>query len=223
LLGYEQALTRQDSLTGEWYDCSSHMLWIGDRTRQADHAHVEFLRGVKNPIGMKCGPTMDEDDLIRLIDILNPENEAGRLTLIARMGADKVFDNLPRLVKRVKAEGRKVVWSCDPMHGNTIKASTGYKTRPFDAILAEVKNFFDVHKAEGTHAGGVHFEMTGTDVTECIGGAREVTEDALSDRYHTHCDPRLNGGQALELAFLIAEMIKKERDSIRAEQMAASA
>ncbi|WP_417827984.1 class II 3-deoxy-7-phosphoheptulonate synthase [Thalassospira sp.] len=223
LLGYEQALTRQDSLTGEWYDCSSHMLWIGDRTRQADHAHVEFLRGVNNPIGMKCGPTMDEDDLIRLIDILNPKNEAGRLTLIARMGADKVFDNLPRLVKRVKAEGRKVVWSCDPMHGNTIKASTGYKTRPFDAILSEVKNFFDVHKAEGTHAGGVHFEMTGTDVTECIGGAREVTEDALSDRYHTHCDPRLNGGQALELAFLIAEMIKKERDSVRAEQMAASA
>ncbi|MBC06741.1 class II 3-deoxy-7-phosphoheptulonate synthase [Thalassospira sp.] len=223
LLGYEQALTRQDSLTGEWYDCSSHMLWIGDRTRQADHAHVEFLRGVKNPIGMKCGPTMDEDDLIRLIDILNPENEAGRLTLIARMGADKVFDNLPRLVKRVKAEGRKVVWSCDPMHGNTIKASTGYKTRPFDAILSEVKNFFDVHKAEGTHAGGVHFEMTGTDVTECIGGAREVTEEALSDRYHTHCDPRLNGGQALELAFLMAEMIKKERDSVRAEQMAASA
>ncbi len=223
LLGYEQALTRQDSLTGEWYDCSAHMLWIGDRTRQADHAHVEFLRGVKNPIGMKCGPTMDEDDLIRLIDILNPQNEAGRLTLIARMGADNVFDNLPRLVKRVKAEGRKVVWSCDPMHGNTIKASSGYKTRPFDAILSEVKNFFDVHKAEGTHAGGVHFEMTGTDVTECIGGAREVTEDALSDRYHTHCDPRLNGGQALELAFLMAEMIKKERDSVRAEQMAASA
>ncbi|AXO15895.1 class II 3-deoxy-7-phosphoheptulonate synthase [Thalassospira indica] len=223
LLGYEQALTRQDSLTGEWYDCSAHMLWIGDRTRQADHAHVEFLRGVKNPIGMKCGPSMDEDDLIRLIDILNPQNEAGRLTLIARMGADNVFDNLPRLVKRVKAEGRKVVWSCDPMHGNTIKASSGYKTRPFDAILSEVKNFFDVHKAEGTHAGGVHFEMTGTDVTECIGGAREVTEDALSDRYHTHCDPRLNGGQALELAFLMAEMIKKERDSVRAEQMAASA
>lgn len=223
LLGYEQALTRQDSLTGEWYDCSAHMLWIGDRTRQADHAHVEFLRGVKNPIGMKCGPTMDEDDLIRLIDILNPQNEAGRLTLIARMGADNVFDNLPRLVKRVKVEGRKVVWSCDPMHGNTIKASSGYKTRPFDAILSEVKNFFDVHKAEGTHAGGVHFEMTGTDVTECIGGAREVTEDALSDRYHTHCDPRLNGGQALELAFLMAEMIKKERDSVRAEQMTASA
>jgi len=223
LLGYEQALTRQDSLTGEWYDCSAHMLWIGDRTRNLDGAHVEFMRGVKNPIGMKCGPTMDEDDLIRLIDALNPGNEAGRLTLIARMGADKVMDHLPRLVKRVKAEGRKVVWSCDPMHGNTIKANNGYKTRPFDAILSEVKTFFDVHKAEGTHAGGVHFEMTGTDVTECIGGAREVTEDALSDRYHTHCDPRLNGGQALELAFLMAEMIKKERDSVRAEQMAASA
>ncbi|KZB69335.1 MULTISPECIES: class II 3-deoxy-7-phosphoheptulonate synthase [Thalassospira] len=223
LLGYEQALTRQDSLTGEYYDCSAHMLWIGDRTRNLDGAHVEFMRGVKNPIGMKCGPTMDEDDLIRLIDRLNPQNEAGRLTLIARMGADKVGDHLPRLVKRVKAEGRKVVWSCDPMHGNTIKAANGYKTRPFDSILSEVKNFFDVHKAEGTHAGGVHFEMTGTDVTECIGGAREVTEDALSDRYHTHCDPRLNGGQALELAFLMAEMIKKERDSIRAEQLAASA
>ncbi|PKR47393.1 class II 3-deoxy-7-phosphoheptulonate synthase [Thalassospira povalilytica] len=223
LLGYEQALTRQDSLTGEYYDCSAHMLWIGDRTRNLDGAHVEFMRGVKNPIGMKCGPTMDEDDLIRLIDRLNPQNEAGRLTLIARMGADKVGDHLPRLVKRVKAEGRKVVWSCDPMHGNTIKAANGYKTRPFDSILSEVKNFFDVHKAEGTHAGGVHFEMTGTDVTECIGGAREVTEDALSDRYHTHCDPRLNGGQALELAFLMAEMIKKERDSTRAEQLAASA
>ncbi|WP_430472957.1 class II 3-deoxy-7-phosphoheptulonate synthase [Thalassospira lucentensis] len=223
LLGYEQALTRQDSLTGEWYDCSAHMLWIGDRTRNLDGAHVEFMRGVKNPIGMKCGPTMDEDDLIRLIDALNPANEAGRLTLIARMGADKVMDHLPRLVRRVKEEGRKVVWSCDPMHGNTIKATNGYKTRPFDAILSEVKTFFDVHKAEGTHAGGVHFEMTGTDVTECIGGAREVTEDALSDRYHTHCDPRLNGGQALELAFLMAEMIKKERDSVRAEQMAASA
>ncbi|MEQ8287536.1 class II 3-deoxy-7-phosphoheptulonate synthase [Thalassospira sp.] len=223
LLGYEQALTRQDSLTGEWYDCSAHMLWIGDRTRNLDGAHVEFMRGVKNPIGMKCGPTMDEDDLIRLIDALNPANEAGRLTLIARMGADKVMDHLPRLVRRVKAEGRKVVWSCDPMHGNTIKAANGYKTRPFDSILSEVKTFFDVHKAEGTHAGGVHFEMTGTDVTECIGGAREVTEDALSDRYHTHCDPRLNGGQALELAFLMAEMIKKERDSVRAEQIAASA
>ncbi|WP_404425206.1 class II 3-deoxy-7-phosphoheptulonate synthase [Thalassospira australica] len=223
LLGYEQALTRQDSLTGDWYDCSAHMLWIGDRTRQLDGAHVEFMRGVHNPIGMKCGPTTDEDDLIRLIDALNPKNEAGRLTLIARMGAGKVEDHLPRLVQRVKAEGRKVVWSCDPMHGNTIKAANGYKTRTFDAILSEVKSFFDVHKAEGTHAGGVHFEMTGTDVTECIGGAREVTEDSLSDRYHTHCDPRLNGGQALELAFLVAEMIKKERDSVRAEQFAASA
>ncbi|MCC9624241.1 3-deoxy-7-phosphoheptulonate synthase class II [Thalassospira sp. MA62] len=222
LLGYEQALTRQDSLTGEWYDCSSHMLWIGDRTRQADHAHVEFLRGVNNPIGMKCGPTMDPDDLIRLIDILNPENEPGRLTLIARMGAGKVEDNLPRLVKKVKEEGRKVVWSCDPMHGNTVKATNGFKTRPFDAILSEVKSFFDVHKAEGTHPGGVHFEMTGTDVTECIGGAREVTVDSLSDRYHTHCDPRLNGQQALELAFLIAEMIKAERDNVR-DQLAASA
>ncbi len=212
LLWYEEALTRQDSLNGKWYDCSAHMLWIGDRTRQIDGAHVEYLRGVDNPIGMKCGPTSDPDDLIRLIDHLNPENEAGRLTLIARMGEDKVADYLPALVRRVKAEGRKVVWSCDPMHGNTIKAESGYKTRPFERVLGEVKNFFAVHNAEGTHAGGVHFEMTGQDVTECTGGARAISDDDLSQRYHTHCDPRLNGEQSLELAFLIADSLKQARD-----------
>jgi 3-deoxy-7-phosphoheptulonate synthase len=191
------------------------MLWIGDRTRNIDEAHVEFMRGIKNPIGMKCGPTMETDDLIRLIDVLNPENEAGRLTLIARMGHDRVEENLPRLVQAVEREGRKVVWSCDPMHGNTIKSSSGYKTRPFDRILAEVKGFFNVHRAEGSYAGGVHFEMTGQDVTECIGGAQAISEDRLGDRYHTHCDPRLNASQALELAFLIAEQLKQEREDIR--------
>ncbi len=211
LLPYEQALTRRDSLTGDWYDCSAHMLWIGDRTRQPDGAHVEFLRGVHNPLGLKCGPTLKIDDLLRLIDILNPGNLPGRLTLIARMGADQVEKALPPLVRAVKREGKKVIWSCDPMHGNTIKAATGYKTRPFDRILQEVRGFFGVHHGEGTHAGGVHFEMTGQDVTECIGGARAITEAELSDRYHTHCDPRLNGGQALELAFLISEQLKAER------------
>lgn len=211
LLWYEEALTRQDSINGKWYDCSAHMLWIGDRTRQPDSAHVEFMKGVDNPIGMKCGPTMDPDELIRLIDTLNPHNEPGRLTLIARMGHDKVEDYLPGLVRKVKQEGRNVVWSCDPMHGNTIKADSGYKTRPFDRILTEVKKFFEVHNAEGTHGGGVHFEMTGRDVTECLGGAQAITEDGLSERYHTHCDPRLNGKQALELAFLIAEELKEAR------------
>ena len=211
LLNFEQTLTRVDSLTGKWYGCSAHMLWIGDRTRQLDGAHVEYMRGVQNPIGMKCGPTMEPDDLLRLIDTLNPQNIPGRLTLIARMAHDKVEAKLPALVRAVKRHGAKVVWSCDPMHGNTIKSSTGYKTRPFDRILAEVKGFFAVHRAEGTHAGGVHFEMTGQDVTECIGGAKAVTEDALADRYHTHCDPRLNATQALELAFLIAEQLKAER------------
>ncbi|WP_259780485.1 class II 3-deoxy-7-phosphoheptulonate synthase [Aestuariispira ectoiniformans] len=211
LLWYEEALTRQDSINGKWYDCSAHMLWIGDRTRQPESAHVEFMKGVDNPIGMKCGPTMDPDELIRLIDILNPENEAGRLTLIARMGHDKVEQYLPKLVRKVKEEGRNVVWSCDPMHGNTIKADSGYKTRPFDRILTEVRKFFEVHNAEGTHGGGVHFEMTGSDVTECLGGAQAITEDGLSERYHTHCDPRLNGKQALELAFLIAEELKEAR------------
>jgi 3-deoxy-7-phosphoheptulonate synthase len=211
LLWYEQALTRRDSLSGGWYDCSAHMIWIGDRTRRADSAHVEFCRGIQNPIGMKCGPSSDPDELIRMIDILNPRNEAGRLTLIARMGSDKVMDHLPALVRRVKQEGRKVVWSCDPMHGNVIKSDSGFKTRPFERILSEVRQFFDVHSAEGTHAGGVHFEMTGQDVTECLGGAQEISDADLSARYHTHCDPRLNGTQALELAFLIAEELKANR------------
>ncbi|MBK8158093.1 MAG: 3-deoxy-7-phosphoheptulonate synthase class II [Rhodospirillaceae bacterium] len=211
LLNFEQTLTRTDSLTGKWYGCSAHMLWIGDRTRQPDGAHVEFMRGIQNPIGLKCGPSMDPDELLRLIDILNPQNIPGRLTLIARMAHDKVEAKLPPLVRAVKRHGGKVVWSCDPMHGNTIKSSTGYKTRPFDRILGEVRGFFDVHRAEGTHAGGVHFEMTGQDVTECTGGAKAVTEEALADRYHTHCDPRLNATQALELAFLIAEQLKAER------------
>ncbi|MFP6744078.1 MAG: 3-deoxy-7-phosphoheptulonate synthase class II [Alphaproteobacteria bacterium] len=214
LLSYEQAMTRVDSTTGDWYDCSAHMLWIGDRTRQLDGAHVEFLKGVGNPIGMKAGPTLDPDDLLHIIDTLNPENEPGRLTLIARMGADNVEAGLAPLVRAVKAEGRTVVWACDPMHGNTIKSSNGYKTRPVSRILDEVSGFFAVHQAEGTHAGGVHFEMTGQDVTECIGGAQDITERSLSDRYHTHCDPRLNASQALELAFLIAGALKKERQEV---------
>jgi 3-deoxy-7-phosphoheptulonate synthase len=222
LLQYEQALTRVDSLTGEWYDCSAHMLWIGDRTRQPDGAHVEFLRGVKNPIGLKCGPSLDPDALLRLIDILNPANEPGRLTLIARMGAEKVESRLPVLIRAVQREGRAVVWSCDPMHGNTVKSSSGYKTRPFDRILSEVKSFFAVHRAEGTHAGGVHFEMTGQDVTECIGGAQAITDERLADRYHTHCDPRLNASQSLELAFLIAEALKAERAAQARQLKAAS-
>jgi len=211
LLNFEQALTRQDSLTGDWYDCSAHMLWIGDRTRQPDHAHVEFLRGVHNPIGIKIGPSTKIDDLRRLLSILNPDNKPGRITLIARMGSEKVTELLPPIVRAVKAEGHSVVWSSDPMHGNIIKASSGYKTRSVDAILNEMKGFFEVHRAEGTHAGGVHFEMTGEDVTECIGGAFQITEDRLGDRYHTHCDPRLNADQSLELAFLIADTLKKAR------------
>lgn len=211
LLNYEEPLTRIDSLTGQWYACSSHMLWIGDRTRQLDGAHVEFLRGVNNPIGLKCGPSLDPDDLIRLIDRLNPKNDPGRLTLIARMGADKVENYLPKLVRRVQQEGRSVVWSCDPMHGNTVKSSSGYKTRPFDAILREVRGFFAVHRAEGSYAGGVHFEMTGQEVTECIGGAQAIDDGMLGNRYHTHCDPRLNASQALELAFLLAAELKTER------------
>ena len=205
LLGYEQALTRLDSTSGEYYDTSAHMLWIGDRTRQPDGAHVEFLSGVKNPLGLKCGPSLEPDELITLLDKLNPENEAGRVTLIARFGHDNVESHLPALIRKVTAEGRKVVWSCDPMHGNTIKASNGYKTRPVDRILTEVQRFMAVHHSEGTHAGGIHFEMTGQNVTECLGGAQAISEEDLSSRYHTHCDPRLNGSQALELAFLIAE------------------
>ncbi|HTO85319.1 MAG TPA: 3-deoxy-7-phosphoheptulonate synthase class II [Methylomirabilota bacterium] len=223
LLTYEQALTRVDSLTGRWYDCSAHLLWIGDRTRQPDSAHVEFLRGVENPLGLKCGPSLDPDELLRLIDILNPQNIPGRLTLIARMGFDKVEAKLPALIRAVQRHGAKVVWSCDPMHGNTVKSSSGYKTRPFDRILSEVKSFFAVHRAEGTHAGGVHFEMTGQNVTECIGGAQAITDDQLADRYHTHCDPRLNASQSLELAFLIAEGLKGERVAGNGKRIAATA
>jgi 3-deoxy-7-phosphoheptulonate synthase len=211
LLNFEQALTRQDSITGDWYDCSAHMLWIGDRTRQVDGAHVEFLRGVKNPLGFKAGPTMKADDLLRLLDILNPENEAGRINIIARMGADNVTEHLPELVRAVKAEGREVLWSSDPMHGNTVKSSTGYKTRMVDDVLREMKGFFDVHAAEGTYAGGVHFEMTGQNVTECMGGAHDISAEDLHNRYHTACDPRLNADQALELAFLIADTLKEAR------------
>ncbi len=219
LLRYEEAMTRIDSLTGEWYDTSAHMLWVGERTRQLDNAHLEFLSGIANPIGAKIGPTTEPDYLIELIDRLNPENEPGRLTLISRMGADKVEDALPALVRKVKAEGRSVVWSCDPMHGNTVKASSGYKTRHFDQIIREVEGFFAVHNGEGTHPGGVHFELTGQDVTECVGGAQAITEADLSSRYHTHCDPRLNGRQALELAFAFADRLKEERISNKATVM----
>ena len=223
LLPYEEALTRIDSTTGDWYDCSAHMLWIGERTRQPDGAHVEFVRGIKNPVGVKVGPGATPDELLRLIDILNPANEPGRLTLITRMGAGKPAEKLPALVRAVQREGRVVVWCCDPMHGNTHTSSTGYKTRSFDKILAEVREFFAVHEAEGTYAGGVHFEMTGQDVTECIGGAQAITEEGLRDRYHTHCDPRLNASQSLELAFLLADALKrKRRGSGRAPQVAAA-
>ncbi len=211
LLPYEQALTRVDSTTGDWYDVSAHMLWIGDRTRGPDDAHVEFLRGVNNPLGLKCGPSLDVDDLLRLIDKLNPTNEAGRLTLIARMGADKVEASLPPLLRRIKAEGRHVVWCTDPMHGNTEKTSTSYKTRHFSKVLAEVKGFFDVCGAEGVWPGGIHLEMTGRNVTECTGGASDITEHDLKECYETHCDPRLNASQALELAFLVAAQLKPLR------------
>ena len=216
LLPYEQALTRVDSTTGDWYDVGAHMLWIGDRTRQPDGAHVEFLRGVGNPLGIKCGPTSDPDQLIQLIDILNPQNEAGRITLISRMGAGKVEAHLPKLINRIRSEGRTVVWCCDPMHGNTIKTDNGFKTRDFDAVLAEVKDFFAVHRGEGTHPGGVHFELTGQNVTECIGGAEKITAARLGENYATACDPRLNGSQGLELAFLLAEMLKDERSKAEA-------
>lgn len=215
LLEYEEALCRVDSISGQPVAGSGHMIWIGDRTRQPDGAHVEFARGVLNPIGLKCGPSTTADDLKVLMAKLNPENEAGRLTLIARFGAGKVGDNLPRLIKAVQEEGAKVLWSCDPMHGNTIKAASGYKTRPFDSVLREVREFFAIHQAEGTIPGGVHFEMTGKDVTECTGGLRAVTDENLSDRYHTACDPRLNASQSLELAFLVAEELSKTREAER--------
>jgi len=211
LLPYEQALTRVDSTTGDWYDVSAHMLWIGDRTRQLDGAHVEFMRGVKNPLGLKCGPSSNPDELLKLIDILDPENEPGRLTLIARMGSDKIKSHLPPLLKAVKAKGRMVAWCSDPMHGNTQMSSNGYKTRDFDRILSEARDFFAVCNGEGVHPGGIHLEMTGKQVTECTGGSQAVMELNLAECYETHCDPRLNATQALELAFLVADHLKKGR------------
>lgn len=207
-LPFEQSMTRMESNSGRWYDTSAHLLWIGDRTRQPDHAHVEFMRGIENPIGLKCGPSLDPDELIRLIDVLNPRDEAGRLILYVRMGADKVAEGLLPLVRKVQSEGRNVIWSCDPMHGNTHKAANGYKTRDFDKVLAELRTFIEVLRAEGAEPGGVHFEMTGQDVTECVGGAGHLSEADLSSRYHTHCDPRLNADQALEMAFQISDALK---------------
>jgi len=211
LLPYEEALTRQDSITGDWYDTSAHMIWIGDRTRQPDGAHVEFCRGIRNPIGLKCGPSMVEDDLLRLIVLLNPDNRPGRLTLIARFGADQVGEKLPKLIRAVQRSGANVLWSCDPMHGNTMKSVSGIKTRPFERIVKELRTFFEVHRAEGTHAGGVHLEMTGQNVTECTGGAQEISDLNLRDRYQSRCDPRLNASQALELAFLLADNLSRWR------------
>ncbi|RTL68174.1 MAG: 3-deoxy-7-phosphoheptulonate synthase class II [Hyphomicrobiales bacterium] len=210
LLSYEQALARKDEAmgSGQWVATSGHFIWIGDRTRQPDGAHVEFCRGVVNPIGLKCGPSLDPDELLRLIDILNPANEAGRLTLIARFGAGKIAKHLPALIRKVKAAGRTVVWQCDPMHGNTITAGTGYKTRPFEDVVSEVEQFFTIHRAEGTHPGGVHLEMTGQNVTECTGGAAQISEADLARQYDTGCDPRLNAAQSLEIAFRLAEKLK---------------
>src|SRR6201988_4482581 len=222
LLGYEQAFTRVDSTTGDWYATSGHMIWIGDRTRQLDHGHVEYFRGIKNPIGLKCGPSLKPDELLKLVEVLNPDNEPGRLTLITRFGSEKVGEHLPGMVRAIQREVRIVVWSCDPMHGNTITSNTGYKTRPFDRILSEVKTFFRVHAAEGTHSGGSHLEMTGQDVTECIGGARAITYEDLSDRSHTVCDPRLKAEQSIAMAFLIAELLKQERGTKAAPMPAAA-
>ncbi len=218
LLPYEESLTRVDSTSGQWYDTSAHMLWIGDRTRQISGAHVEYLRGVQNPIGIKCGPSLTADELVQLVHVLNPVNESGRITLISRMGHDKVTEKLPALVEVIEKEGLNVVWSCDPMHGNTIKSSSGYKTRIFDQILSEVKGFFDVHAQLGTYAGGVHFEMTGQDVTECLGGAQKISDCDLHSRYRTYCDPRLNASQSLELAFLLAEELKERRHCVNTPQ-----
>ena len=215
LLNYEEALTREDTITAEkgWYATSAHLLWVGDRTRQFDHGHIEYLSGIQNPVGIKCGPSLEKDDLIRLLDKVNPNNETGKVVLICRMGSEKVNEHLPKLIKNIKANGKNVTWCCDPMHGNTIKASNGSKTRRVAEILNEVNNFFLVHKSEGTLPGGVHFEMTGSNVTECLGGANEVKESDLGSRYHTHCDPRLNGSQSLELAFLVSDLIKSFRNA----------
>ena len=210
LLNYEQQFTRNLVGSNKYYDLSAHLLWIGDRTRGVDDAHVEFMRGLENPVAFKVGPSISGDDLIKLLDILNPKNEAGKITLITRVGAGKVESLLPKLIEKVKSEGKRVIWSCDPMHGNTVKSSTGYKTRKFDDILSEIKSFLQIHKSMGTYAGGVHFEMTGQDVTECLGGNQAISELDLQNRYHTHCDPRLNSSQSLELAFLIAQELQGE-------------
>jgi 3-deoxy-7-phosphoheptulonate synthase len=223
LLAYEEAMTRVDSTSGDWYDTSAHLLWVGDRTRDPEDAHVEYVRGIANPLGCKAGPTLDPDSLLRIIDLLNPENIPGRLTVYTRMGWNKVEEKLPALLRAVKREGRTVVWACDPMHGNIMKSSTGYKTRAFDQILEEVRRCFEVHRAEGTYLGGIHVELTGQNVTECIGGAQAITEAGLADRYHTHCDPRLNADQSIELAFLVAEMLKEERLQGRGAQRRRSA
>jgi 3-deoxy-7-phosphoheptulonate synthase len=223
LLAYEEAMTRVDSTSGDWYDTSAHLLWIGDRTRDPEDAHMEFMRGIANPIGCKAGPTLDADTLLRIIDVLNPENQPGRLTVYTRMGNDKVEEKLPPLLRAVKREGRSVVWACDPMHGNTVKSVSGYKTRPFERVLDEVRRCFAAHKAEGTYLGGIHVELTGQNVTECTGGAHAITDAGLADRYHTHCDPRLNADQSLELAFLVAEMLKEERLQSRNGQARRSA
>ena len=216
LLPYEEALTRVDSTSGKWYDVSAHMLWVGDRTRQLDGAHIEFVKGIENPIGLKVGPTTDIKELLKIIEVINPDNIPGRVTLICRMGAEKISTILPNIIKTVKKTDSKVVWACDPMHGNTIKASSGYKTRPLSNIISEIEQFFKIHREEGTYPGGIHLEMTGQDVTECIGGLKEVTEDDLKSRYHTFCDPRLNASQSLELAFLLSDFLKDER--IRLQQ-----
>ena len=215
LLPYEEALTRIDSTSGKWYDVSAHMLWVGDRTRQLDGAHIEFVKGIGNPIGIKVGPSIDTDELNKIIDTINPSNTPGRITLICRMGSDKVASKLPSVISSINREGKKVVWACDPMHGNTIKASTGYKTRPLNNIISEIEQFFKIHRAEGSYPGGIHLEMTGQDVTECIGGLQEIKESDLKSRYHTYCDPRLNASQSLELAFLLSEFLKDERIRIQ--------
>ena len=215
LLPYEESLTRIDSTTGKWYDVSAHMLWVGDRTRQLDGAHIEFVKGIGNPIGIKVGPNVNTDELLKIIEIINPNNIAGRITLICRMGADKVAANLPKVINSVQKEDKKVVWACDPMHGNTIKASSGYKTRPLKNIISEIEQFFKIHREEGSYPGGIHLEMTGQDVTECLGGLQEIKEGDLKSRYHTYCDPRLNASQSLELAFLLSEFLKEERIRIQ--------
>ncbi len=211
LLPYEQALTRIDSTTGKWYDVSAHMLWIGDRTRQLDGAHIEFMRGISNPIGIKVGPSINNDELLKILEVLNPENNPGRITLICRMGAKNINKILPSVIKKIESEGKKVIWTCDPMHGNTEKASNGYKTRSLQNIISEIQQFFQIHRSQGSYPGGVHLEMTGQNVTECIGGVQEITEGDLSSRYHTYCDPRLNASQSLELAFLLSDFLKEER------------